>query len=121
MRRGSWHIKSEGQTLTLSRGLRARLDVAASTSLPDAGRTKIAHQVRQDLWRALQGLKGFSPVIKVRREAGQLHVIAGGEVSGHIARDHVECVIQGVLDNPEKRTRWLNYARHKSSKLADRT
>ena len=120
MSRTRWHVRSEGETLTLARGKRARLDVAACTSLPDAGRAKIAHQVRQDMWRALQHLKGFSPVVKVRREAGELHVTAGGEVSGRYQREHVEWVIQGVLDNPERRTRWLNYARHKSAQQADR-
>ncbi|MEP2533474.1 hypothetical protein [Shimia sp.] len=111
MSRARWHIQSEGETLTLARGKRVRLDVAAHTQLPDAGRARIAHQVRQDMWRALQGLKGFSPVVQVRREAGQLHIVAGGEIAGRFVRAKVEDIIQAMLDNPARRARWVNSAR----------
>ncbi|SFM51826.1 hypothetical protein [Shimia aestuarii] len=111
MSRTGWHILSEGETLTLARRNRARLDVAARTELPDAGRLRIAHQVRQDMWRALQGLRGFSPVVQVRREAGQLHITAGGEIAGAFSREYVENMIRDVLEHPERRSRWIRYAR----------
>ena len=112
MSRGRWHIRNDGDTLTLARRNRARLDVAARTDLPDAGRLRIAHQVRQDMWRALQHLRGFSPVVRVRREAGRLLVTAGGEISGPVARAHSEEIIRDVLECPGRRARWLRYARH---------
>ena len=99
MSRARWHIRSDGDTLTLARGNRARLDVAAQTCLPDAGRARIAHQVRQDMWRALQGVRGFSPVVQVRREADRLHVTAGGQISGPFVRAHIEDLIRSVLEN----------------------
>lgn len=111
MSRVRWHIVTEGDTLTLSRRLPARFDVAAQTRLPDAGRAKVAQQVRQDMWRALQDLRGFAPVVQVRREGNELVVVAGGEVAGVVARAHLEGLIQEVLDAPAKRARWVRHAK----------
>ncbi|WP_204113837.1 hypothetical protein [Shimia biformata] len=108
-----WHIRRQDATLTLARRPVARLDVSACTSLPDAGRLRVAQQVRQDMWRVLQDLKGFSPVVEVTREAGGLTVTAGGEVSGQFPRAHVEGLIREVLECPERRARWLRHARHR--------
>jgi len=105
-----WHITRDGDTLTLSRLATARFDVSASTVLPDGARAAMAHQVRQDMWRALQGLRGFAPAVEVRRQEGGLHVTAGGQVEGRFAKGHVEAAIQEVLDNPACRARWVRYA-----------
>ena len=108
-----WHISRDGDALTLARRRGARLDVSVMTTLPDAGRLRVAQQVRQDMWRALQDLRGFSPVVQVRRDAGMLHVTAGGEVAGRYVRDKVEAAIRDVLESPARRARWVAHARHK--------
>lgn len=110
MSKASWHITRDGDTLTLSRRAAARFDVAASTVLPDGARTAVAHQVRQDMWRALQGVRGFAPAVAVRREAGALYVTAGGQIDGRFAKGHVEATIQQVLDDPARRARWVRHA-----------
>ncbi|WP_270729316.1 hypothetical protein [Shimia sp. Alg240-R146] len=110
MSKARWHITCVDDTLTLSRLALARFDVSASTVLPDGSRLAVAHQVRQDMWRALQGLRGFAPAVEVRREGGALHVRAGGQVAGAVAKAHVEGTIQGVLDCPKRRARWVRHA-----------
>lgn len=110
MSKARWHITPDGDTLTLSRMAVARFDVSASTVLPDGGRLAVAQQVRQDMWRALQGLRGFAPAVEVRREGGALHVTAGGQVDGPVAKAHVEGAIQEVLDDPARRARWVRHA-----------
>ncbi|MGR3711634.1 MAG: hypothetical protein ACU0A6_00730 [Shimia sp.] len=110
MSKSRWHILRDGDTLTLCRQLPARFDVAARTVLPDGGRAAVAHQVRQDMWRALQNLRGFTPVVEVRRENGQLYVTAGGQMAGPIAKQVIETAIQDVLDSPKRRARWVAHA-----------
>ena len=70
MSRKRWHILREGDSLTMTRALPVRFDVAAGTTLPGGGRLRLAMQVRQDLWRALQALRGFAPVVQVTRRDG---------------------------------------------------
>ena len=110
MPRTRWHILRDENVLTLARRLPVRFDLSAQTVLPDGARLKVAHQVRQDMWRALQGLKGFSPVVQVARTAAGLEVTAGGQVSGPVPRAHAEAQIADLLENPKNRARWSRWA-----------
>ena len=104
-----WHIiKDEGQ-VTVSRRLPARFDVSASTHLAGGNATRLAMQIRQDLWRALQHLRGFSPVVQITQSEGGLSVQAGGQLLGKVT-PNLEAEIASVLENPEKRKRWLKCA-----------
>jgi len=107
-----WHIHERGETLVLARRLPVQMDVCAETVLPDANRLKVAHQVRQDMWRALQSLRGFAPVVEVTRTAGGLHVRAGGQVDGAVPATAKED-IESVLNDPRKRDRWVRHAARK--------
>lgn len=109
MSRSRWHMTREGGGVVLARGAE-RFDVAAETRLPAAPPVRIAHQVRQDLWRALRRLRGFAPVVSARPEAGGLRVVAGGAVAGAIPPGTAEA-IAAVLENPSNRARWLAHAR----------
>ena len=110
MSRSRWHIRDDGAELVLSRRNPPVLDVSAQTILPDAGRTRLAHQVRQDMWRALQGVRGFSPVICVRRDGGRLHLRAGGQVARPFDAQRLSDRIAAVLENPANRARWVAFA-----------
>lgn len=110
MSRARWHIHHDGATLILSRQRPARFDVSATTRLPDAGRVRVAHQVRQDMWRALQSLRGFSPCVAVTRDEDGLQVRAGGRVAGICAAPRVEQQIAAVLEDPQNRARWVRHA-----------
>lgn len=112
MSRGKWHSLRHGEQLTLSRVLPARFDVVADTNLPDASLSRLAHQIRQDLWRELQNLRGFSPVLQLSRNDGEVHIRAGGRVDGAVPKG-IEDRISTVLNDPGNRRRWLNHAAHR--------
>lgn len=112
MSRNGWHILRQDNVLTLTRRLPVRFDVAAETCLPDGARGRLAHQVRQDLWRCLQSLKGFSPVVQLTRSKGQIHVRAGGQVDGPVPAG-INAAIADLLECPDIRARWQAYGAHR--------
>ena len=95
--------------LTLSRHLPPRFDVAASTRLPAGDLHRVAHQVRQDMWRALQNVRGFSPVVEVQTDGAELRVTAGGRVAGRAAAG-LNARIADVLEDASNRKRWISFA-----------
>ena len=111
MSRARWHVQRDGARLVLARHLPARFDVSAETVLPDAGRERVAQQVRQDMWRALQRQRGFSPVVEVVSGANGLSVRAGGRVdTERFDRKGLEARISALLEAPENRHRWVRMA-----------
>lgn len=110
MTRHTWHIKREGQSLTLSRQLPARFDIAAVASFPMMGRLRLAQQVRQDMWRALRNVRGFSPVVQIETQGDGLMVRAGGRVDGRAPKAQLQARITDVLANPDNRARWARCA-----------
>lgn len=109
MRRG-WHIRRGTDELTLARQLPPRFDVQAETELPMADPLRLAHQVRQDMWRALQNMRGFSPVVRVETRAEDVKITAGGRVEGRVPKNTADS-IAAVLNDPGNRARWLRHAR----------
>ena len=105
-----WHITRADGELTLGRQTPPRFEVAAVTELPLADPLRLAQQIRQDVWRALQNVRGFSPVVRVARNSEGLRVTAGGRVLGQVS-----AVLAGrigdVLADPANRSRWLRHAR----------
>lgn len=108
MKKG-WHIDKEQGQVTVCRHLPARFDVSAQTQLAGGDALRLAMQIRQDMWRALRNLRGFSPVVQITSTDGQLEVRAGGRIMGH-ATANVEAKILMVLQNSENRERWLKCA-----------
>ncbi|MCW9043517.1 MAG: hypothetical protein OQK05_09270 [Pseudopelagicola sp.] len=111
--RNDWHILRDDTCLTLTRHLPVRFDVCAETVLPDGARLRLARQVRQDLWRRLQGQRGFSPVVEVAREGQQCRLRAGGRIEGRFAKAPLEAEIAALLADPAHRARWAAYAAHR--------
>lgn len=110
MGRDRWHVIEEDGALTLARRLPVRFDLAAETVLPgESGRRRLAHLVRQDLWRALRHLRGFAPAVRVRRVAAGLHVVAGGAVAGRVPPG-TQARVESLLDDPRRRARWTGRA-----------
>lgn len=100
--------------LTLSRHRPARFDVSVETVLPLADPLRLAHQIRQDIWRALRDLRGFAPAVRVARSGDALHVTAGGGVAGRFPRGQAEAAIRDVLECSANRARWQGYAKDRS-------
>jgi hypothetical protein len=111
MGRGGWHILRDGDTVTVARRLPVRFDLRATAAFPPAARLRLAHQVRQDLWRTLRDLRGFRPVVRVRTDAAGLCITAGGDVAGPFPRAQAEARISALLHDPRTRARWLAHAR----------
>lgn len=108
--RDAWHRITEGGCFTMARRLPVRFDVAASARFPVMRKERLALQVRQDMWRVLQKLRGFSPVVRVCEVDGALEVTAGGAVEGAFPKAQVEARLAEMLADPERRARWTRWA-----------
>lgn len=110
MRRARWHMIREEGALTVARRLPARFDVAAEAAFPPLRVGRLAHLIRQDLWRALKGQRGFSPVVRIEPMEAGLAVRAGGRLDAPASRA-LSDRIAAVLDDPKNRKRWERDAR----------
>lgn len=109
MSRNRWHISRTEDALTLSRQVPARFDIVAETVLPVADPARLARQIRQDIWRALQKVRGFSPVVEIATVDARLVIRAGGQLCGRPAQG-LAAQISAVLEDPKNRARWLRFA-----------
>ena len=96
--------------MTVSRALPARFDVSARAEFPLVARARLAHQIRQDMWRKLQRLRGFCPAVRVTAQPGGVAVLAGGAVEGPIT-DRARAQVGELLADPALRDRWVRNAR----------
>ncbi|WP_101067378.1 hypothetical protein [Roseovarius salinarum] len=110
MRRNGWHILRDDAGLTMARQLPVRFDLAVHTRFPACDRLRLARQVRQDVWRALRGLRGFAPAVRVVATGHGFEVTAGGRLDGAGPRDAAQARIAAVLEDPGRRARWLRWA-----------
>ncbi|MDF0600582.1 hypothetical protein P1J78_07565 [Psychromarinibacter sp. C21-152] len=95
----------------LTRRLPPRFDVVAETGFPCVPRRRLAHQVRQDVWRALRHVRGFSPVVEVAADGSALRLRAGGRIDGAAAdRAGLRARIHELLHEPARRARWQRHA-----------
>lgn len=112
MSRSKWHILKEEGALTLARSLPVRFDFSAQVMLPCCGKRRLATQIRQDMWRLLQNLRGFSPVVRIEEAGTQLRVTAGGSVARHpFPKAQSEAKLHELLADQKSVIRWLAYAR----------
>ncbi|MCR8546671.1 hypothetical protein M4578_02430 [Salipiger sp. P9] len=104
-------MQRDGEALTLARRWPPRFDLSVETRLPRVARKgRLAHQVRQDLWRALQDLRGFSPCVSLRETPEGLVLRAGGQLDGAAPRAVAEARIAAVLEDRGNRARWIGWA-----------
>jgi hypothetical protein len=111
MRRNGWHIQRDGAVLTHARHLPARFDLSAVAWFPQLRRGRLAQQIRQDMWRRFQDLRGFSPAVEVTRDVEGLIVRAGGRISGRANTQHLCAELEAMLHQPDLRARWMRSAR----------
>lgn len=110
-----WHIVAEAGALTLARQLPVRFDVSAQAGFPPARKGRLARQIRQDMWRMLRDMRGFSPVVRIEEADGGLTVTAGGRAAQPFPRAMAEARIAALLACPAHRARWLAHARFKEA------
>lgn len=106
-----WHIMRDDTGLTLARHLPVRFDLAVQTAFPDCHALRLAQQVRQDMWRLLQNVRGFSPVVRIERHASGLFLTAGGRVPRSQRSAALQVRLSDLLEDPVRRARWLRWAR----------
>lgn len=109
MKKNGWHEVWDDDGVIVARRWPIRWDVVAETVLGDGRRLRVAHQIRQDLWRALRGQRGFSPAVAVFRRSGGLFIRAGGQVDAPFDRVKANAQILSVLESPSNRARWLRF------------
>jgi len=106
-----WYIVRNDQKFILARTLPIRFDVYSDTTVPIVGKARLAQQIRQDLWRELRHLRGFSPVVRVEEDGTHLTVRAGGTLQARTNPiQKIEATIAALLADPKKRARWVRYA-----------
>lgn len=109
--RDAWHRISEGGCYTMARRLPVRFDVQAQARFPMMRKERLALQIRQDMWRVLQKLRGFSPAVQVCEVDGGLEVTAGGAIDGRsFPRAQVNARLAELLHDPQRRARWTGWA-----------
>jgi len=113
MARNSWHILRENGAVVLTRRVPPQFDLSAVARIDVSGGLSLsamAQQVRQDTWRALRAVRGFTPAVRVERDADTVIITSGGRVprTGNMA--WIEAKVQSVLDDPSNRRRWLAHA-----------
>ena len=112
-----WRIDDlEDGLLLRARNHQPVWDVAADHTLPGVFPRKalirLAHQIRQDIWRACRTTRGFVPLVQVSTDGHRTVMRAGGTLktrSGHGA--YLADRIAHVLDSAENRARWVAHAR----------
>ncbi len=114
MSRKRWHIDVQEGCYTLARHWPPRFDVEARAVFPAARPGRLAQQIRQDLWRKFQHLRGFSPVIQISEQTGAdgLIVRAGGRVMRPLPAETANW-ITALLENPAHRARWISWAQER--------
>ncbi|MGS4947999.1 hypothetical protein ACVDG3_21225 [Meridianimarinicoccus sp. RP-17] len=106
---GGWHVLDDGMALTLARRLPPRFDLSEERQFPPVRRRALAHAIRQDVWRALRSLRGFTPVVRVARHGDGLSVRAGGACDGALPAV-AQARLAQVMDCPARRARWIRHA-----------
>ena len=92
-------------------GWTVETQVRVPIALSQSQRARLAHQVRQDIWRANRQVRGFLPVIEVSTNADETVIRAGGSLmtrSGHVPT--IAAAIARVLDDERNQARWLAHA-----------
>ncbi|MDG1457517.1 MAG: hypothetical protein P8Q92_06375 [Pseudoprimorskyibacter sp.] len=110
MRRNGWHILSDDARYTLTRHMPPRFDIAAEAWFPPCRPERLARQIRQDLWRTLKQLRGFSPVVEITTTAYGLNVRVGGRLSAQQTPKTALISIQQLINDPAWRNRWIRWA-----------
>ena len=112
-----WRIVEEGAATVIARpSTPLRWDISVSRAWPAeatgrAFRLSLAHQIRQDIWRALRGTRGFAPLVRVYAANGMIEAQAGGVLMTGAGRPEALAErIAEVLDAPAYRRRWLAHA-----------
>ena len=106
----TWLHKQHGDTYIMGKRFPVQFDLLAETTLPVCRSKKLALQIRQDMWRLLQNVRGFLPAVQVTSHETGMYVRAGGQLTSLVHVRFAQLKLQDMLDDPIYRQRWINYA-----------
>ena len=110
IKRGNWFEIYDGPCFTVARRLPARFDISRELLMPLMSAPRLAHQIRQDMWRKLQSIRGFLPVVEITHRGAHLHIRAGGELACPAPFERSGEWIFDVLSNRDNQRRWAAFA-----------
>ena len=110
IKRGNWFEIYDGPCFTLARRLPARFDISREVLMPLMSAPRLAHQIRQDMWRKLQSIRGFLPVVEIIHRGAHLHIRAGGELTCPAPFERSGDRIFDVLSDRDNQRRWAGFA-----------
>ena len=105
----TWLIDQTDTHVLVTRRKPVRWDLLAEAVFPRCQPLRLAHQIRQDMWRDLKKIKGFAPAVEITL-GDTFHVKAGGRVERYVHPMAKERIVD-LLNHPENRRRWLLHAR----------
>ena len=108
----TWIIEKTDDSVLVTRRKPVRWDVEATATFPKCHALRLAHQIRQDMWRELQKIKGFCPAVEVTL-GDTFHVRAGGRVARHV-HPYANKWVEDLLTSDMHRRRWLAYSKLKT-------
>ena len=111
----TWMTSDINGEYIMARRLPARFDLCVETTLPLMSRRKLALQIRQDMWRVLQNLRGFLPAVSVTRLDNGVQVRAGGQFTCPVHVPSAEAKLRDMLNDAVRRQRWSNFAKLKGA------
>ncbi len=78
--------------------------------MPRLDHARLAMQIRQDLWRELRHLRGFSPAVEIVADEAGLTVCAGGRLLSGRPPCGTSARVSAMLDDPVRQARWRVWA-----------
>lgn len=109
-------VHTDDTTLLYRRGIASDWTFEVTRTLPGTypryGRTKLVHQIRQDIWRTCRNVRGFLPLVQVSTNGDETVICAGGSLMTRSGRvDVLSSRVARVLDCENNIARWKRYAR----------
>jgi len=108
----TWIIEQSDESVLVTRRKPVRWDIEARAEFPRCHGLRLAHQIRQDMWRELKRIKGFCPAVEVTF-GDTFQVRAGGRVARYV-HPNASRWVEDLLTSDIHRRRWLAYAKLKT-------
>ena len=105
----NWFHKQLGDTYFIAKRFPLSFDLLAETNFPVCWPKTLAFQIRQDICRLMQNLRGFLPAVEVIGNVFCMHVRAGGQLTCSVHVQSAQINLQNMLDDPVYRKRWKDY------------
>lgn len=111
MARDGWIERDEGGGAWVhARRLPCRMDLTVTATVPARAGRRLARAIRQDMWRALRDLRGFSPLVRVVAAGDAASVTAGGQIDAPWPRAATVARLTALLADPALQARWRGLA-----------